>query len=355
MKKHIDFIDVAKGLAIIAVVMSHAITNSTDSFSVSHPVLLNWISLFNVPVFFFINGFLYNESYSKTPIKSIIKKAKAYYIPYVSYNLFFLLTYNISIDMHLLNSSASKLNAKTFFLELLRVLCSKLESFGGPLWFLRALIVVTTLYILVDSLSSQLFNGQFRYLINAIFAVFLYLLNYFGYASHTFNINAGCSAMIVFFAGVMFKHINLAELTQKYAIPLSCITFMITIIIANTSYVGIVKHLNPALDIFAKITSIIMVICISQIPSFTGFAPLKKLGQSSMEIMALHILAFKPVSLLIIYLYKLDISMLADNPVVKSALVTITWSIVYTTFGLLLPYLLFYCKAYCKNNLKQQK
>lgn len=355
MKKHIDHIDVAKGLAIIAVVMSHAVTNSNDTFSVSHPVLLNWISLFNVPVFFFINGFLYNEAYSGTPFKSIIKKAKAYYIPYVSYNLFFLLIHNISIDMHLLNSAAVKFNAKTFLIELLRVLCSKLESFGGPLWFLRALIVVTTLYILVDSLSSRLFNGQFRYLINAIVAVFLYFLNYFGCASHLFNINAGCSAMIIFFAGVMFKHLNLAEITQKYAILLSCVTFIITLVIANTSYIGIVKHINPALDIFAKITSIIMVICVSQIPFFTGFALLKKLGQSSMEIMALHILSFKPVSLLIIYLYKLDISMLADNPVVRSALVTITWSIIYTTFGLLLPCLFFYCKACFKNSLKQKK
>ena len=61
MNKRIDYIDTAKGIAIFAVVLSHAITNNNATLEITYPVLLNWLSFFNVSTFFFINGFLYNE------------------------------------------------------------------------------------------------------------------------------------------------------------------------------------------------------------------------------------------------------------------------------------------------------
>ena len=101
MKKRIEYLDTAKGIAILAVVISHAITHTNDIFHVTHPILLNWLSFFNVSTFFFINGFLYNENCIESPLKSIIKKFKAYYIPYVSYNLVLLFFQNFFVNNYL--------------------------------------------------------------------------------------------------------------------------------------------------------------------------------------------------------------------------------------------------------------
>ena len=83
------YIDIAKGLAIIAVVLGHAVTNGEDVSQITHPTLLNWISFFNFAVFFMINGFLYSEKSVEHPLKSILKNLKAYYLPYLAFNLFF--------------------------------------------------------------------------------------------------------------------------------------------------------------------------------------------------------------------------------------------------------------------------
>ncbi len=105
MEERIKFIDTAKGLAIIAVVLSHGITNNSNVFLVNSPALLNWLSFFNVSTFFFINGYLYKETTVSTPVKSIIKRFKSYYIPYVSFNLFFVLFHNPLYYAHLLEDS----------------------------------------------------------------------------------------------------------------------------------------------------------------------------------------------------------------------------------------------------------
>ena len=57
MKKRIDYIDTAKGFAIIAVVLSHALTNSNQVLNVDHPALLNFLSFFNVSTFLLFKCF----------------------------------------------------------------------------------------------------------------------------------------------------------------------------------------------------------------------------------------------------------------------------------------------------------
>jgi len=337
MKKRIEYIDLAKGLAIIGVVLSHAITNCNDVYSINHPILLNFISMFNVATFFFINGFLYNDKCVITPFKAILKKFKAYYIPLISFNFFFLVIYNLTRKCHIISSSKEYLTIKTFLIELIKIFTGKLQSLAGPLWFLRALIVLTILYIIIDSISSRIHNGKYRYIINFLVSVLLYILARSGVLPAKFNFDSGCSAMIVFFFGVYYRHKDLSRFTSKYSYVLFSVSLITTIIIANFSYVGINKSINPVLDILAKISSVTMIISLSQIPQISRIIPLKVLGAGSLEIMALHILSFKPVSLLIIYLNNLEITYLEDNPIIRLPIVTFGWSIVYTLSGLILP------------------
>lgn len=337
MQKRIDYIDTAKGIAILAVVVSHAISNSNTGLTVDHPILLNWLSFFNVSTFFFINGFLYNEKSIDSPIKSILKKIKAYYIPFVSYNLFFLIIQNPLVKMHVLDESHLFTSFSDFIKAVIQALFGKMQTLTGPMWFLRALILLSIMYIVIDSISGRIFNGRYRYVINGIIAVILFFLPGFSFTPIAFNFPSACEAFILYFLGVVFKRFSLNTYMQKYSIPICLSTFIISVIIGRTVMVGIYGSISPVLDFISMIISVIFVISLSQFYLVKKIHPLMYIGKSSLEIMALHFFAFKPISLLMIRLCNLDISYLIDIPVVMRSGISDIWPFLYSLAGIALP------------------
>ncbi len=341
MQKRIDYLDTAKGIAIIAVVMSHAISNSGNIALLDHPVLLNWLSFFNVSTFFFINGFLYNESCINSPIKSISKKVKAYYFPFLKFNLFFFLFQNLFVQLHILDESYRINGLKNFIIELFKLLFGKMQPLTGPMWFLRSLILLSIMYILTDYFSSRIFQGKYRYLINGIVAIILWKLSKYSKTPTTFNLPSACEGFFLFYLGVLYKKFNVNDFIKKYLYPTGLLSFTISVIIGNTIMVGIYGHLNDPLDIISMIVSVIFVISISQISFISNIKSLKYIGKCSLEIMALHFFAFKPVSLILIKVYNLDISYLGNLPVVMITGLSVIWPILYSISGIILP------AAYC--------
>lgn len=347
MRKRIDYIDTAKGIAILAVVLSHAITNSSNALETNHPILLNWLSFFNVSTFFFINGFLYNEKSVESPFIAILKKLKAYYIPYIIYNLFFLIFQNLLVEVHILDSSHSLTSLQSFVFALIEVLLGKIQPLTGPMWFLRSLIIISVLYILVDSLSTKIFGGKFRYIINGIVAIVILLLPYLGYTPYFFNIPAAFRSFIIYYLGVLYRKYDINALIIKHLYIIGLVSLVISIIIGNAIMVGIYGPINPPMDYLSMIVSIIFVISISQFKLISNLNVLKLFGKSSLEIMALHFLAFKPISYLFIKIYNIDISYLAHTPVIKLSMPDI-WPVLYTISGMLLPFAFYVIKTKVK-------
>ena len=75
--KRIDYIDTARGLSLLAVIVGHIIPIQAPSFQFIGAFLYS----FHLPLFFIISGFLFNPVY--TPKEFIAKKIKGYIIPYV--------------------------------------------------------------------------------------------------------------------------------------------------------------------------------------------------------------------------------------------------------------------------------
>lgn len=348
MNKRIDYIDTAKGIAIFAVVLSHAITNNNATLEITYPVLLNWLSFFNVSTFFFINGFLYNDKCIESPLKAILKKIKAYYIPFISYNLFFLVFQNLFVKAHFIESSYSINSFNEFIFTLLQVLLGKMQPLTGPMWFLRSLLLISIIYIISDSFSARILGGKYRYIINGAVAILLFLLLYAGFAPGVFNFPTTCDSFFIYYLGVLYRKFNINTIINKYCHMFGLAGLIATIIIANTAMVGIIGSINIALDILSRVISIIFVISISQFKKISKIKCLNLLGQSSLEIMALHFLAFKPISYLFITIHNLDISHLIDTPIVKHNMADI-WPVLYTIFGIVLPVAFYLIKNIIKS------
>ena len=70
MNKRLDYIDTAKGIGIILVVIYHHLLGAD--------YINNWISSFHMPLFFMITGYLYafRDDYTKPVGEFIVKKLR---------------------------------------------------------------------------------------------------------------------------------------------------------------------------------------------------------------------------------------------------------------------------------------
>ena len=335
--KRIPFLDTAKAISIISVVLMHSLMNNSDMLKVTHVNLVNWLNLYCVMVFFFINGFLYKDVAAKAPFKSALSKIKSYYLPYLKYNLFFFIFHDLFIDCHFISGSKYFISPKFFCLEFIQYLLGKVQSLGGPLWFLRALIIISIIYLLCDSFSSRIFNGRLRYAINLVVSIVLLLAAINGLIPGTFNAKEACRYIIFYTLGTIYRHYELNKYVSRFAILISIITFILTTVIANATNVGIKPSSNYLLFYIASLLATLQIIAFSQIKYISDFKPLVFLGKYTMQILALHFLAFKPVSFIIIKLYGLEINYLSGVPVIKDANISDLFFIPYTIAGITLP------------------
>lgn len=336
-KKRIEYIDVAKGLAIIAVVLGHALTSAENVAEIPHARLLNWISFFNVSTFFFINGFLYSEKSPEHPVKSIIKKLKAYYLPYLGFNLVFFVFNNLLVTMHFLKDDYRISGVKAYAKALASILLGKMQPLTGPMWFLRALIVMSVVYILVDCVSSRILGGRFRYYISGIVALGLMLVTAFYGLPNTFNVDAGFRYLPVFFAGVIYRRFDLNRFIGKAALAVFAATLTVSAVLANVTNVGLKFTESYPLAFLALALSVLMVLAVSQLPIMSKVGVFSFVGQHSLYIMALHFFAFKFVSLAAMAVYGFDAKVLADTPVIRNMNLNDLWTLAYVIVGLVLP------------------
>lgn len=351
MNKRIDYIDISKGIAIIAVVVNHALSNASSGYLVDHPILLNWVNFFCVTTFFFVNGFLYKENSVEHPSKSILRKFKAYYIPFLSYNLFFLLFHNFFIHHHILSESFGLYSAKEYLLAFISLLFGKMQPLTGPAWFLRALIVISISYIVIDTITSKLIKGNLRYYIIFLFSVILLICGIRNIVPSTFNIDDACKNFIIYFFGVIYRKYDINKYVNSHSVAISAASLVISVIIANSFMVGIDGAINPFMNYISQFVSILFVISFSQIPLFSDSKLLRFLGTCSLEIMMLHFLSFKAVSYFLIKLFSFDIEHLADIPVIMIQNVSPLIPALYTIVGICLPSLFFIIKTQAKRAL----
>ena len=97
------YIDAAKAIAMISVVMFHACTNQ-DPYLAKKAYLIQFLSAFAMPSFFFINGFLYKNKHIDKPAVEIWRKIKAYYGPFLIYNLVYLSLHNLFAFLHMVDA-----------------------------------------------------------------------------------------------------------------------------------------------------------------------------------------------------------------------------------------------------------
>ena len=155
-KDRIEYLDIAKGIGIIIVVWFHA-----------RGPFHSYFSLFFMPLFFLISGYLYNPN--NTLSNFIKRKFLSLYVPFVFWNLCFLFLRSLN--------GFSLSHTIRFTLKVLLTL-DKDGDYLGAIWFLGALFTESVLYKVLDTfLSRWRYRRTFITVVFCLRAVFAFRID----------------------------------------------------------------------------------------------------------------------------------------------------------------------------------
>lgn len=345
MQKKDKTVSIARGIAIIAMVVGHAVPHDT--------LLATFIYKWHMPLFFFFSGYFFSvDKYSFG--KFAYRKIKSLYIPYILWSLLFLSVHNLLIQYHI--SDGDILDRKTIIIWFYRIIFkmwAQPEPFLGAFWFLVQLLRVNLLiylifYIKKIILKNFKLNTFCDNLIDIFVASVLLLVSilFCNNDYSIFQINDITFLGMFFF--VIGNKLRNVDITQK---NIYIISLLIVLCLGNTFHEMI--NLKSDYIIMYAIVAICGIIFIYNISKIIDrkyryvnvvFA---YIGDKSLSIMTMHFIAFKIISYIIILTEDLSINILSSHPVIEN--VQWYWTVLYILIGVTVPLLLERCYSCFKS------
>lgn len=328
-------ISIAKGLAIVLMVLGHA----------RWPDFLNhYFGLMRMPLFFFFSGYCFKENYLEAPYKYLKKRITGIYMPYIKWALLFLLLHNIFYNINIYNDTygfngivSYEYNIHDYLKHIIKIIFALRghESLLGGYWFLHSLFFGSIIFYVT---MQYIKNDRNRFLFLLLITIILSLLNislpFWNINSRTFF--AACFIMV----GHLYRKKNFNIEYNNYFVYSGLIFILIGTILWPTSMLSYKWRQIIPYGITA-ITGTLIIFRLSKAISVrTEGLKIKTelvyIGNHTFDILTLHFLCFKLVSLLIINIYQLPIQRLAEFPVIEEYAHK-GWWIVYGIVGCILP------------------
>lgn len=275
-KKRIDWIDTAKGIGIILVVLGHVNQNKNLQY---------FIYSFHMPLFFIISGYLY-----ETKEKYIQKKAKRILIPYLIFSLctylyWFFIEKNIRVQIvspleQFINIFIARGGDQNYI-------------FNVVMWFLPCLFITEIIFNFLYTKIKVKYKQFILLLIIMIFSILGFIYPNVASIRLPFCVDIVLTSIVFYYIGLLFRNKenyinNKIRKNTKTQLFLLIIFLIFTIILSNIEK-GI--NLNNILyDSFTLlyITAILGFLVIYIISNKIKFKLLNYLGKESLYIMCLH-------------------------------------------------------------------
>lgn len=149
MKERYQWIDLLKGFAIFLVVFGHNIMLVQTNSAI---FITKYIYSFHMPLFFMISGLLFNKY--GTFREYIVRKAKNLLIPYFSFASILYLFWFI-IGRKIGGGAKTTISPFQGFMGIFYGQ-TKYMPWGGPLWFLLCLFIVSCLFYIISKYSQKI-------------------------------------------------------------------------------------------------------------------------------------------------------------------------------------------------------
>lgn len=355
-KLNSDIFSILKAIAIIAVVAGHTLYEPVSDF----------VYLFHLPLFYFCSGYLFKDKYADAKWEFVKNRFKRLYIPTFLYGLFFLLIYNLLFDLNVysqyfgyLDSVSHRYVLADYISALKQLLICNPNACGamlGAMWFVRSILICSIVFCFLVFVSKKLSPNRSDCVLGVLVFSAAILFNWVPFEWYKMPLKPdivremACGVPLMYF-GRLFRYVK-TEKIEKYYLPIGLVCFIVLIALNLVEYnnsVGAGWHQTSLLlhYVVSLIGIVFTYICATYIVNTPLTPPLKIIGKYTFEIMALHFIAFKLVSLVQIYIYNYDATYLSKFPVIE--INSYIWWIPYTIVGVGLP--LFY--VWLKNNFQR--
>lgn len=352
--RNTNYINVARGIAIICIIVGH--TRCPE-------YLWRFFSFFHVPAFFFISGFFYKESYSRNPVLLVKKRLRSLYLPFIKYELIFLALHNVFFDFNLYNFDFPVNGNQVIRYSLKQILSKAAEiilTFGATeeiiwgFWFIQSLFTISIIFVLISWMVKNNNNKKEEYRCLLVLSVFL-----FGIILAEKNIHLPRN-MVSSFVGVLFFYLGFIFSRKIKNVPINLVGCVIALMIMITSLLVYDEHLGFANHHYVRfqyftvnaLLGIYVLFYTSKKIEETKFSVvLELIGENTYHILALHILSFKSISFLQIKLYDLPSNLMAKYPVITYS--GGWWWLLYALAGIFIPVLLRQCYRCLKSTVQE--
>lgn len=324
-KKRENYIDIAKALGIILVVLGH-----TDF------VGKNIIYQFHLPLFFFLSGIVFNVEKAKKTKEFLLKRIMGLYIPFVVFELLFTCIHNVLVDINFyteLSNVRLNYDAKYFFNMVLKILTlGGGEQLVGPLWFLISTFEINIIFAVLARISQK-YEKNFPF----VLLLLCFILFFVGcYTDLPRMLSQSLIGMFFYCCGYIFKR-------YKEKVPFNIKGIIISLILLIVCSIYNKVDISQ-LDITYKVLLIIsglsgsyIVIWISKKFKILQNTFMLYCGMNTIYILALHCVFFKFIMLLEIMLFDKNMNLLGMFPVYQYSQI---WVIPLTIIGVLGPMLI---------------
>ena len=180
MEKKLQYLDVARGIAILLVVLGHALIKDFASSNVFINYLRFYVYTIHMPIFFVISGMLFERNidrYCKNSKYEYVKnKFCRFMIPYFSFSI---LNYLIVFFFSNFNYFSSILNKEGFvissFSKSLFSIITYINHIDNHLWFLYVMFII----LLLNRLFFFNFKCKEKKVIIIIISIIIYCISLF--------------------------------------------------------------------------------------------------------------------------------------------------------------------------------
>lgn len=326
-----NYISIAKALGIILMVVGHSGCPIT---------FCRFIYLFHMPLFFICSGYFFKDISDRPSLYSFYKKRiKGLYWPYLKWSLLFLLLHNTFRHLHITESVIYQ--KEDYVRHLIKMIfMTDYELLIRPFWFIKELLLASLIVATTSFLNARLFTKKRPELLFVIATIFSVISKF----APPIPIIGDCSVLCL---SVLYYYTGILIYKYKQFIPLTYTTLILTFIIVllgslffkGTIDMRFTSIYNQIPYYIFSIAGIIMILCISQkLETTNKVSLLYYIGNHTMPILALNLLALKVGSCLKIWIYRLPIEQLASFTVIYD---NNSWYwLIYTIIGVAIPLLI---------------
>lgn len=284
MNKRLEWIDIARGIGILTVILGHALTTVIRENHAWAKVLYDLIYYFHMNLMFFISGLAFNLSCQKYLESSgkdyVSKKAKKLLIPYVSNSFLVFLCFSIANSVPRLEKILSKAGyGRISFKEWIREIITAENLYCQHLWYIYSLFIFSVMAFTL----LKLFHDKYRYYLLVITIImWLFLID-----QSLFDVIWKTAARGIWFAAGTFVSSNLC-LSKKQR-NISMVSFPVIIIcILLIDFYNVPYTISQYIRIVLVLGIIFSIISFSQYLENKSNTALGWLGKNSFPIYLFH-------------------------------------------------------------------